>query len=377
MPEQLDDRIRSLVAAAVADAPAPPDLDASTAPINATRPAWVRRGVIALAGLLAVGGGYAALQPASNDHDVDTGQHTTTTVPAPAPPLPPVIVTAGPHGITETIEGDTRKITNEPFAMALALDDGTFVAQRHSGESHQDGVTWPKSDTSVLHIDNDGHTATLFEARSGFVILHDFAVVDGRRTLLYSVDVNGYTNSNEELYALDLDSDGGPIDVGSIGGWEAETSRLTLGSNGLIVGTSFGVCCSSGNFLAMVIPGSPAAAHPLPKASDFGLQDGYEDGCVCPTAFAINSKGTALYWVSPVLDGAKVVVVRAPLDNPSEQAEVTAIGDPTRMSIDPSDARVVVTYGDANSGVTRSPDVFASDTSSNLNGDIATLGPND
>jgi hypothetical protein len=378
MPEQLDDRIRSLVAAAVADAPAPPDIDPSTATVTAKGPSWLRRGAIGLAALLAVGGGYAALQPASNDHDVETGEHPTTTGPAPAPPAPPTIVTAGPNGVTERVGDDPpRTIIDEPFAIALALDDGTFVAQHRSGPSisGRDTATWPKSDTSVMHIDTSGKTTTLFEAMSGFVTLHDFAVVDGRRLLLYAVYDLDRTDGTDELYVLDLDAGTHPEHVGTVGGFEAGTSRLTLGRNGLVVGTSYGSCCSAGNFRALAVPGSPAARQPLPKAADFGLQDGYEDGCICPTGFAVDPDGTAIYWLAPVDDGKNLTVVRASLTDPLRHTEVAPVArfDSSfgAISIDADDDRFVASFR-----THRPPMVFSPTMSNTFEGAIATLGPN-
>ncbi|MEY2474306.1 MAG: hypothetical protein QOK28_3635 [Actinomycetota bacterium] len=376
----LDDRIRSLVSAAVKTAPVAPHIDPLRAPSAAQRPPWLRRSAIALAALLAAGGGYAVLQPASDDH-VDTGGRTPATVPAPAPEQPPVIVTAGPDGIVERVGDDKKTITDEPFAMALALDDGTFVAQRHTGESRRDGITWPRSDTSVVRVDQRGKSTPLFEAKTGFVILHDFAVVDGRRLLLYSVDVNNYASGKEELYALDLDGADHPLDVGTIGGWEATTSRLTLSSTGLIVGTSYGVCCQSGNFIALAVPDSAAAARPLPKATDFGLADGYEDGCACPTGFAVDPDGTAIYWLSPVDGGATFTVVRATLDDPlhtSEVAPVARLDSSTfgRMSIDADDSRFVVSFDSPYSESMQPPMLFTPDRSATFEGEFATLGPN-
>jgi hypothetical protein len=383
MSDLLDDRIRSMVESVVRTAPAPPDLESLR---DADRPE-ASRGVptrwmaLAAAAAVAVAAAAALIRP-SDEKPLQVGNPTETTqVPGPAPAGPPVVLTAGPNGVVERVGDDKRTLTTKSFTIALAVDDGTFVAQRRSGPSMRDGVTWPKSDTSVLRIDEGGHTTPLFDAVSGFVTLHDVAVVDGRRLLLYSVHNGNFNDPKEELYALDIDSGTHPVDVGTVGGWEWGTSRLTLGTNGLIIGTSRGVCCSSGSFHAMAVPGSPAAAKPLPKAADFGLQDGYEDGCVCPTAFAVDPDGTAVYWLSPVEGGPTVTVVRAPLDDPLHHTEVAPVArlDASRlqaMSIDADDDRFVVTFGNAYSGPMQPPMEFTSDSSTTLEGDVATLGPN-
>ena len=78
MPD-LDDRIRNLVASAVADAPPAPELDTQRVPARRPQVNWVKRGSLALAALLAAGGGYAVLQPA-DEGNVDTGRDTTARV---------------------------------------------------------------------------------------------------------------------------------------------------------------------------------------------------------------------------------------------------------------------------------------------------------
>ncbi|MEY2426008.1 MAG: hypothetical protein QOI61_1580 [Actinomycetota bacterium] len=381
----LDDRIRALVSAAVADAPPAPELDVATSRARQPQPSWTRRGAFALAALLAAGGGYAVLQPA-DDTDIDTkpGPATPTTLVAQSPESPSVIVTAGPNGVVERVGNETKTITTEPMAIALALDDGTFVAQRRSGESHREGIAWPKADTSVIRIDESGHISPLFEANAGFVILHDFAVVDGRRLLLYSVDDNNFSGlgegGGEQLYALDLDSRDRPVDLGSIGGWEAETDRLSLGANGLIIGTSFGACCSNGNLLALAVPGSPAAAKPLPRTEDFGLGDDarFEDGCVCPSAYAVDADGTKLYWLGPTSDGTAWTVVSASFADPRRHTEV-APGSRFHESlrprnIDPGARGVVVSFGTRFSDTSQPPVLVNGDSSTTLDGAIGTTG---
>ncbi|MEY2419290.1 MAG: hypothetical protein QOG90_1970 [Actinomycetota bacterium] len=378
MPNQLDDRIRSLVTSAVRTAPDAPHIDFRDAPSPVRRSVAKRATAIgaaivaAIAGALVINQGTGGVVVGGNDTD-------TTAARVPAPSAESTIVTVGPNGVVERTGDDTRSVTSDPFTTALALDDGTFVAQRRSGPSisGRDSDTWPKSDTSVVRINASGHTTPLFDAVSGFVTLHDFAIVEGRRLLLYSVyDNDDPANPNEELYALDLDASTRPQDLGSVGGWEVGTSRLTLGSNGLIVGTSYGVCCSSGNFFAKAVPGAPAAARPLPKAEDFGLQNGYEDGCVCPTKFAVDPDGDAIYWLDPVDGGATMTVVRAALADPLQHTQVAPVArlDPASMhiaSIDADDDQFVVSFG-----ATQPPMLFTPDRSATLEGGLATLGPN-
>ncbi len=303
MPD-LDDRIRSLVASAVADAPPAPELDAQLVPA-ARRPVnWVKRGSLGLAALLAAAGGAVALQPADDNTIVTENNPETTTTTAVAPaPSPPVIVTAGPDGVIEIVGDQRRTVTTEPMAFALALDDGTFVAQRSRGT--EGGSTHP------LFIGKDGAvTGEMFAAANlaGPVHLHDFSVVDGRRLLLYSIQVSGDPETaSEPLFALDLDSND-TIELGNIGGWESGTRRLHLGADGLIAGTTYSEAYHA--LLVRAIPGSAAAGKPFPKATDYGLAESYND-CACPDGFVLNASGVNLYWLEPNATSGAMLKVSA------------------------------------------------------------------
>jgi hypothetical protein len=387
MPD-LDDRIRNLVASAVADAPPAPPLDNQAAPDAHKRPSWPKWTAL-LAALIATVGGGIALNPA-DEGKVDTGRDTTDTTAVPPVAQPSVIVTAGRNGIVSRVGDERKTITTESVTMALALDDGTHVAQRRSGERFLDGGIdeWPKSDTVPLLISEGGGipTVPLLDADKldGFVILHDFSVVEGRRLLLYSVDRNSWggdgDGGNEELFVLDLDTRDS-VDLGSIGGWEATTSRLTLGSSGLIIGTGFGACCAPGSFQAFVVPGSPAAAKPLPTLADFGLDSARSDDCDCPTGFALNADGTALYWESPASSDRPATVMTAPFADPHRHTIVASIPNSPDMGfgvlrIDPGDRGVVVSFGSELSGPLGRPLLVDNDSSTKLEGDVGTVGPN-
>ncbi|HUR76593.1 MAG TPA: hypothetical protein VMZ22_01500 [Acidimicrobiales bacterium] len=369
MPDiNLDDRIRNLVASAVADAPPAPEVPNGDVVISPRRP-WMKW-TAALAALIAIaGGGGLALRPADETNVVtesDPDPTTSTTV-APAP-APPVIVTAGPDGVFE-IEGDQRRaVTTEPMAFALALDDGTFVAQRSRG--NDGGSTHP------LFIGNDGEiTGEMFAGANlaGPVHLHDFSVVDGRRLLLYSIQASGDPETaSEPLFALDLDSDD-TIELGNIGGWETGTRRLHLGANGLIAGTMYSE--ASHALLVRAIPGSPAAKEPLPKAADYRLAESYDD-CACPVGFVLNASGGNLYWLEPHADGAVLKVSAVGIPAPVSPGWLPGYRENVGgIDIDISQRGVVFSAG---TGVTGSePFLLKEDgTRESLPGTSATVGHN-
>jgi len=316
----LDDRIRSLVASAVADAPPAPVVEPSVV-VTRRRPNWLRRGAIALAALLAAGGGVAMLQPANNG-DVDTTRDTTVTTPF-VPRQEQVIVTAGPDGIREFVDGVERVVSREPFEEAFALDNGDVVALRSSTPTRDPLATTP------VRIAGDGTVTPLFDHPVGQarVIIHDFAVVDGRRLLLYSVDTGSSSDPAgglQTLYAMDLDTNA-VTEIAKVGDSFSSAYVLNLGSNGLIVGSrsvtsACGFCyepSASISLLVLAVPGSPAAARPLPKPRDYGLEDKYEyPECQCPMNFFTDATGTSLYWVSVSPEGTGHAVYSARIAEP-------------------------------------------------------------
>ena len=79
----------------------------------------------------------------------------------------------------------------------------------------------------------DGSLTELFGTADwdGGVVLHDIEVVDGRRLLLFSLQVAMNVNpddADETLYVVDLDAEERTVVAARIGGWEFGTGRLHL-----------------------------------------------------------------------------------------------------------------------------------------------------
>jgi hypothetical protein len=154
------------------------------------------------------------------------------------------------------------------------------------------------------------------------------------------------------------------VELETIGGWEPGTTRLHLGSNGLIVGTKY---VEAGHFLFVyALSGTPAAAQPLPRLTDFGLEATYGD-CICQSEFVIDAAGTTFYWV----DSDRGVVMAAPIADPTAHREVGRVPF-DYPAIDVSREGVVVTQ--QNSGHT--PVLLTNGAASPLAGTYATVGPN-
>ena len=306
MSDDLDVRIRELVARAVADAPAAPELDPAVSPIEPapSRRGWWIGGGAALLAAAALVATFVLVGPSDDTVTVPATNpitNPTTTAPAPttsapvvvapttAAPAAPVtqawIATAGPAGVVlRDAAGTTVRTLDEPMAIALPLADGRVIVQRVSDPS-EDG------DHTPLVWGLDGSLEELLPGIewSGPVTLHDVAIVDGVTTLLYSLttDQDVPDQAREELTAVTLDGpeSGRFTDIAVIGGWESGTSRLHLSSNGLIVGQRSAEVSSGPLFLT--VPGS-SAERTVPDISPawFDLQEWYPDCAeACPRLF--------------------------------------------------------------------------------------------
>jgi hypothetical protein len=305
----LDTRIRELVARAVADAPAPPDIDPAALPEvepphDHRRRWWIGGGAAILAAaalvtaLLLVGDSDDTVMTPATPPTVSptpaptaaptsvptTSEPTTETVPA-GTVVPGVYLTAGPDGVVEHSGRETRVLTAEPMTIALDAGDGRVIVQR-------------AGDTTPLVLADDGALTPLFGRADwdGTVVLHDIEVVDGRRLLLYSLQVamDDPEAANETLHVIDLDSERATEVAGGIGGWEFGTGRLHLATTGLIVGEFHDGASYAIEILA--VPGSPAAAA-VPTAADLGLPDNFGDCTDCPHGFTVSPDGGSVAWV--------------------------------------------------------------------------------
>ena len=140
----------------------------------------------------------------------------------------------------------------------------------------------------------DGSITELFETADwdGLVRMHDVELVGGRQLLLVSLVLGSDQpdTSTEAIYVVDLATAERTelhAGVGSV------RSRLTMAPSGLVVGE---VADDAGvSFLALAVPGSPAAQEPLPTAEQLGLQATYP-GCDvdCPRMYTVLPDGTVV-----------------------------------------------------------------------------------
>jgi hypothetical protein len=346
MPEHpdLDDRIRDLLASAVADSPPAPDLDRSGVALDSDGDGH-RRWMLGAATGLSIAAALVALfayarpadiaepivpatiVPATDVPTVTEPERSATSTPdsepsqpaatmeseptsvprsepsisGPAAPL--AAVTAGPDGVTIVSGADTTYVTDEAMTVAFVADRRVFM-QRSTDLFDE------SADSPILVADgSSGEPAAveLPEEVAAPMRLHDVADVDGEVVLLVETRPSPCTieRCNGALWAVRPDS--GSADVlTSMSVWESGWSGLTLGANGLAVGTRL-----SGPELE---PFSISVNGGEPIDFDrFGL--GTSSDCsTCPTAFASDRTGRFLSWIEVDLDSGRHTVTVAAID---------------------------------------------------------------
>jgi hypothetical protein len=349
--DDLDARIRSVVADAVAAAPPPPDLGAEAsgrvAPVVALRAVRSRRWLAPAAAVLTAAAAVVGLVFVAN-RDADTavvpgtdvtlpavtttvapGSTAATVMPTTATELatttiapdttavpqstdvglPPAegkqVVTAGRDGVWVVgSDGSREQWWNQPAAFAVRSPDGSLIVQQHSGNGDPccapDGG-WEAAATMPLRLVGPNSYPVFLSADlpGGWYRLHDVArLLDGRVMALVewqtTVDAGLETESGR-LYAVDLQTGAAVVVSDRFGGWEEGSSRLHLAENGLIVGEySSGVTKS---FFSAVVPGgAPLATEPLPPTV-LPHPAAADDCGNCPTLYAIDRTGTMLAWI--------------------------------------------------------------------------------
>jgi len=413
-PSELDDRIRTLVARAVADAPEPPRVDPTVAGRDHHRRWWIGGGVTLAAAAAATIVAVATFVVDEDDRLVTTPATEPTiapdtvpfTVPATEPSVAPTtvlesgptstapttqpteqpvgvggaLVTAGPDGVIEHRGGESTVITTEPMRFAISLGDGRYLVQRASGYDTvgaTESTPNDPADTAPLVLASDGTIKPLWlDAEPAFVTVHDVAVVDGQTLLLYtsapqppqSLD----DDSGEVAYVIDLADPGADLyEIAQVSGWEYGVNRLHLASSGLIVG-EWNAGPSHG-LEVHAVPESPADFVELPTPEDLGLpNDGFGDCGDCPRAFSVTQDGSAVFWVDPSDDLSTVQLVTAPLDG--TDVVPTSLGIPTDGDLvidsDHDGRRTVLTFWP---GQARPPLVLEADAR-DVGGITATIG---
>ncbi|MGD9703924.1 MAG: hypothetical protein AB7Q42_21255 [Acidimicrobiia bacterium] len=231
-----------------------------------------------------------------------TTEVTTTTAPAPTTTV--VDPTGWPSGLLLTVaandgvhvvgpNGANTLVVPEAVEIALPIpgtDD--FVVQTRSGR--YSGAT--PEQTAIRRV-GPGGAVVLIEPPTGvYLRLHDVRIVAGNLVVLYSTDVGDNPDTQVENLAQYRLGDGTVVNLGTIGGWEASTSRLKLG--GVTAVGEFFAEASSG-FMSVREDGTTI------DPASIGLEDSYDDCGDCPRRFTITPNGQRLAW----LDGNSLVVV--------------------------------------------------------------------
>lgn len=310
MPEQdqgvLDARIRDLVARAVNDAPAAPDLQRGvvleTSRRGDRRGRWIGGGAAALAAAAAIV--TAVVLVNDTDDRITTPATTPTAPPTTSPPIGPEallplprqeLVTAGPDGVTALdLASNSPRSLDLPAVRALPVGDGRVLVELGTPDAPGPVVVW----------NGNGETSDPLAGADlvGPMTIHDIAVIDGEPVLLYDIDPTATAGPDPTLYAAPITAGGidlgDAVDLGSVGGPESGVRGLSLAANGLVVGES-----STDGISALWVaslPGTPAAqlADELTPAH-VGLEerDG-PAGCEqCPAAFTVDGSGQRLGWI--------------------------------------------------------------------------------
>ncbi len=438
MPDlpDLDLRIRELVARAVADAPAPPEIEGETMvriqPAPDRRRWWVGGTAVVLAAAAAVVAimlvneepshvtpatvpitvvtpGLSTVPDASAPPTTvviatsTSATHPGTDLPAPTPTSagPPVTSTAPTTAASTTVAttvprgpvagGPTEAslVTSGPQGIRVTenQDSGRVLKQPaeiallapEGAVIFQTARSTPEGhpgDPQIWHA--DGTVEPLLEplAPGHWYRLHDVASINGITTLLYGVRTDGPApeDYSEALEALALDPAGHRTsDLGQVNTWEGGYSRLSLSDGGTVIGT-VGEQVTHSVFWA-VVPGSPDIVTPPPV--DTGVTS--TDCDDCPDNFAISRGGERIAWTE-----GDVLVVRDVATGESTSWPVPSlVGQPVR-SLDvfarpTGGADVLISFGDPQESTAPPPVLVATDFEGGvletpLIGRIATFG---
>ena len=340
----LDDRIRDLVARAVADAPPAPTIDEHTLEESAVlrpntqppsdRNRWIVGGIAGLSVAAAVIALIFVTRPDDPTITVPATQPTTfvpetvpATTPAPSPlgagdrtaghdrtgawrrvrrpprspgttvtPAPPTAATDGTIAIAtyDGIQLDTGFAVTDvlvgyPAQTAQRVADGRIFFQRRSLDPP--GIfVFGGSDTDVPQVQ-------LPADFTGQPVLHDAAVVNGENVLLVESAPDGPCNDPNTciggVWAIWPDrGTGTKLDEQIV--WEAGYSQLSLSTTGVVVGMKSAEVSSSP--WSVTIPGATGA--PIDPV-DIGLEVDYVDCSTCPMALTIDSTGRYVGWIQP------------------------------------------------------------------------------
>ena len=234
--------------------------------------------------------------PASGEEDrppLTTVPATTTSV-LPPPPAPVRLASAGAGGMAVIEHGEEVRRLEQPAEIALLTPGGAVIFQP------------PRTDPSAAPGPPqiwrpDGSVEPFLSALpdGGWYRLHDVATIEGTPTVLYGIRTIGAApeQQTETVRALFMDPAGWrTVDVGTFLAYEAGISRLSLSTDGLVVGSRSESVTSS--YLALAVPGTTAAGWTDVDTPPAGVDAaGYVDCLTCPSAFTVSADGESLVWV--------------------------------------------------------------------------------
>jgi hypothetical protein len=350
----LDRSIRQLVARAIADAPAPPEIGPhTTARASTTRTGAARWVVTGLAGVSVAAaltalffvarpdevsdpplvpatrpdGTTPASTPATTIASVVTTPDTsgsnsgsvvptspggttegpTTTALIDAEGVRTQVVVAGPDGVTVFgLDGAASAVTNEPMAVAVPAPDGRVFLQR------EDARTDPSADTTIFVVAPDTTELVGIPDPAAFAgapkVLHAAANVNGELTLLVETRTESCPSPDAcdgSLWAFRPDS-GEADQLATKNMWEGAWSDLSLSSTGVVVGDDFESATVAP--FSVVVPGGSGTAI---NFATLGLESSYFDCSTCPTSFRIDPTGRFVGWIEhDAMTGTTVAVAR-------------------------------------------------------------------
>lgn len=341
----LDQHIRTVVARAVAAAPAPIDPEhLSAAPLLTPSPAARRRwwpAVTVVATAAAAVTGLFLLrtsEPAEFGPAVEPSSAVPSvgsTEPAPVvsdPPSTPTtitwttapswvsgvaspawqsfatgFVTAGPDGVWEFIDGGRAvRWSDQPAVKALKAPDGTMLVQRGA---YGTAEATTADDTIPLVIAAPGATPVRLQAGldPGYYVMHDVArLANGHDVLLLEWNSPGPIDPQNGVYpsrrvvAVDLADNSVRTVIADQNSFEASMLRLHLTSTGIAVGEQ-GSVVQTGMVVAP-LPDLDFTPQAL-TVEDLGLDYAYDFG-YGPSGYTIDASGTVAAWV----DAGKLVL---------------------------------------------------------------------
>ena len=367
----LDDRIRDLVARAVADAPPAPMIDEHTLEESAMlrpntqspsdRNRWIVGGIAGLSVAAAVIALIFVTRPDDPTTTVPVTQPTTfvpETAPATEPATPvstvyttvPPVITAPAAVTTPATVPATAPPTTAPAPASvdqsitiatfdgIQLDTGDAVSNALVGYPAQtahrvpDGRIFfqrrsldPPGIFEFAGSDTDVPQVQLPVDFAGQPVLHDAAVVNGEVVLLVESSPGQCTDPNTcfgSVWAIRPDlGTGTKLDEQIV--WEAGYSQLSLSATGVVVGMKSAEVSSSP--WSVAIPGATAA--PIDPVA-IGLEVDYIDCSTCPTALTIDSTGRFVGWMQRHVDGTATIVVKRVVDGVTL---AYGIADPSKL----------------------------------------------